>query len=641
MHVSRKTPRSLLQYSLAVLTALISLMNPLSAATADAPVISVQPATQIALIGTNPYLSVSATGGASLSYAWKKDGAAIAGATSSELVLKNAAKTVAGNYTVTVSNAAGNVTSTVATLYMVAPAAANPPPLPSIPDTVFNVTKYGAKADGVSDSTAAIQATIDAAIAANGGIVKFPAAEKPYRSGPLVIGSNINLQIDGGATLQLLPLEATDSTPAYPTNGTRYANFISGANVHNFAITGQGVIDGGGQPWWGAFRSNPNMSHRPFLVSFSRCDQVLVQGIKMINSPMFHLAFSGNNVTVVGLAIQAPGNSPNTDAIDPGGEHILIQNCYLSIGDDNIAVKASGTHCADLTIANLTVGEGHGVSVGGQSNAGLDGMVVKDCVFNGTVSGLRLKADATEGGMVQNITYSNLTMTNVQYPIVFYSYYKPVGNPGATSGANKLTPENVTDWNAAPPNSLHSRALSGWRNITINNLTSTGAQAYNVIWGLPLPDYLIANVTLNNVHLSGGPGFEIFDATNVQVTGDSDIGPITTGTALIIVKQPANQTVKAGGDATFSVTTAGDSGKNKHGPNYQWNFNGKPLTDGASVSGATTSTLKISNAKAAQAGSYTVTVTNKLDGYDLNTDALAPDSIPVSATSSAATLTVQ
>jgi polygalacturonase len=75
-------------------------------------------------------------------------------------------------------------------------------------------------------------------------------------------------------------------------------------------------------------------------------------------------------------------------------------------------------------------------------------MTVKNCTFDGTVSGPRLKADATQGGPVENMSYTNLTMRNVTCPIVSYSHYNKVGNPGAVSGDLQTTPEKVKSWNA-------------------------------------------------------------------------------------------------------------------------------------------------------------------------------------------------
>ncbi|HSV15757.1 MAG TPA: glycosyl hydrolase family 28-related protein, partial [Tepidisphaeraceae bacterium] len=78
-------------------------------------------------------------------------------------------------------------------------------PLPNIPNRTFNITNYGAVADGVTDNTAAIQSAINAAVAAGGGKVEVPAAAKPFESGPLTLKNYINLQVDAGATLQMLP----------------------------------------------------------------------------------------------------------------------------------------------------------------------------------------------------------------------------------------------------------------------------------------------------------------------------------------------------------------------------------------------------------------------------------------------------
>ena len=184
--------------------------------------------------------------------------------------------------------------------------------------------------------------------------------------------------------------------------------------------------------------------------------------------------------------------------------------------------------------------------MGGQSNRGLDGMTVRNCTFRGTTSGLRLKADPTEGGPVKNVTYMNIDMEDVMYPLAFYSYYKPVGNPGAI-GKNQTTPEKVKAWNARPPNSLNSQTLPTWKGISISNLTATGTTGYSILWGLPpLADGLVDSVKLNNVKLLGGPGTEIYDAKNIEATGSSDLGNLTTWNALAITQQPKRRPSASG-----------------------------------------------------------------------------------------------
>jgi polygalacturonase len=516
------------------------------------------------------------------------------------------------------------------------------PPLPVIPPNTFNVADYGAVGDGTTDNESAIQAAIDDARSAGGGTVEIPAAAQPYESGPLTLYSNINLQIDDGAVLQALPFGI------YPGSTTSPPHFITvstGSTNVEISGTGAGTIDGNGIDWWTAFLSH-SITARPRLVQINHADTLLITGVTFSNSPSFHLAFNATtNVTIDGVTITAPVDAPNTDGIDPAGTHYLIQNCNISVGDDNIAVKPGSTFNGDITITNCAFGTGHGLSIGGQTNRGLNGMNVSNCTFDGTITGLRMKADATEGGLVENVTYSDITMTDVQYPIVFYSYYNRVGSPGATSGSQRTTPARVNLWNANPPNPLSTTTLPGWRNIAVHNLTATGASGYSIIWGLPLPDYLIANVTLDNVSISGGAGFEIYDATNVQFTGNSSVGSFVTDNSLAITSQPQSQTVVAGSDVSISVGTAGTSGVNGTAPSYQWALNGVPLSDGTMddgsvVSGANTATLLLSSVQFGEAGDYTAVVSNSLDGYDVAAHTLMPDSVPISASSSVATLTV-
>ncbi len=271
-------------------------------------------------------------------------------------------------------------------------------------------------------------------------------------------------------------------------------------------------------------------------------------------------------------------------------------------------------------------------------------MIAYNCTFNGTTSGIRLKADPTQGGLTQNISYSNMTMTNVQYPIVLYSYYIKVGNPGVASGSNYITPARAAQDNASimadggyvdffvtkATGTIRNRqanAYSLWRNISFSNITSTEGKGYNVIWGLP--DRLVENVTFNNCHFSGDYGFEIYDATNVQFIsttinsskskplivgfpdGDSTEANVTN--SLVLTTQPASQSAQPGAPVEFSVTAAASPAAT-----YQWQKNGAPIPT------ATTATLKIPAAQSTDAATYTVTVTNPIG----------------SATSSPATLTL-
>ncbi len=604
------------------------------------PVIALPPANTSGLLGTTATFNAWAQGDTPFSYQWLKNGVPITGATNQSLRLTGLQASDAASYAVAVTNAGGTTTTASATLTIVAPAT-TVPTLPQIPAVVFDVTAYGAVGDGATDNTVAIQAAINAAKAAGGGTIELPPAGGAYLCGPITLGSHLDLQVDAGATLRALPFGV------YPNSTTSPAHFITiSSGSTDVEFSGGGTIDGDGTAWWAAFNAG-TISNRPRLVQITKTTNMLYTGVTLLNSPNFHFAFSGanNNTTLFGITISASGTSPNTDGMDLAGSNFLVQNCSVSDGDDNIVAKPGSVFCRNIYIANCAFGTGHGVSIGGQTNVGLDGMTVTNCTFNGTSTALRFKADPTEGGPVQNVTFSNLTMTNVQYPILFYSYYNLLGSPGGTSGSSQITPAKVNTYNAVPPSSLASTTIPTWRNITVSNLTVINGSGYSTIWGLPLANALIANVTLNNVNIQGGAGLELYDATNIQFTGSNSVGPIITDNALAITGQPAGQTVNVGGSVTFSVTAVGGSGTNNTGLTYQWNLNDAPLTDGvqadgSTVTGSATATLAIANTRVTGAGNYTVTVSTTLDGYNTGTNTLVANSLPVNATSAAAVLTV-
>ncbi len=197
------------------------------------------------------------------------------------------------------------------------------PALPKIPEARFSVADYGALGDGVATNTKAIQAAINAASAAGGGVVDVP--QGIYLCGPIQLASKINLHLAAGALLRMLPLGK------YPVGAGRSANFISGDALHDVAITGSGAIDGQGAAWWPLAKTSKD-TMRPKMITPSNCERLLIEGITLSNSPMFHIAIGGKckDVTVRGVTIRAPASddpilpSHNTDACDVKGKNILI-----------------------------------------------------------------------------------------------------------------------------------------------------------------------------------------------------------------------------------------------------------------------------------------------------------------------------
>jgi polygalacturonase len=386
------------------------------------------------------------------------------------------------------------------------------PALPKIPSKVFDITHYGAIGDGVATNSAAIQAAIDAASSAGGGTVDVPAGV--YLSGPLQMASRINLRVDG--TLRMLPLGQ------YPGGTTNPANFISGANLEDIAISGNGTIDGQGRPWWPYARIRG--AERPRMIHLSACQRVLIENVLLTNSPMFHIAISGGttDVTVRGVTIRAnPSSDPlnpghNTDACDVSGRHVLIQDCNVSVGDDNFTC---GGGTSDVLITNCTYGYGHGVSIGSFTSGGVSDLSVINCTFNNTEAGIRIKSDRDRGGFVHNLSYRNLSMTNVGCPILIYGCYN------ATSpefrALNKLTAAVAAIY---PTNPVTKRTPI-FRDIVFSNITATAesGRRAGLIWGLP--EMSVSNVWLENVEITADRPFGIYDAQNVRLINSKIVTP--------------------------------------------------------------------------------------------------------------------
>lgn len=329
-----------------------------------------------------------------------------------------------------------------------------------------------------------------------------------YLCGPIQFGNKLNLHIDSGAVLKMLPIDK------YPGGTNEGISFISAANLHDIAITGKGTIDGQGSPWWKNAKTEG--IKRPRMIAFKDCERVLIEQVKLLNSPMFHIAIGGgrtSNVTVSGVIVRAPSSkdpvnpSHNTDACDVSGSKILIKDCDISVGDDDYTC---GGGTSDVLITNCKYGEGHGVSIGSYTNKGVRNITVENCTFTNTESGIRIKTDRDRGGVVENITYRNLTMTNVGFPILIYESYEA---RGVFRNLGNVTPEIAATY----PSAAITDKTPFYKNITFQNITATAesGRRAGLIWGLP--ESAISNVTLENVSITADKPFGIFFANNVQL----------------------------------------------------------------------------------------------------------------------------
>ena len=192
----------------------------------------------------------------------------------------------------------------------------------------------------------------------------------------------------------------------YPSNGgDTNGDFFYARGLTNLEISGFGAIDGQGTAWWSA--SSAVFNNRPYLIYFnSGCHRVLLQNITISNAPAQNVVFKGKggNFMLDDITEFEPPQravpSHNTDGLDLVGTNMLVQNCNISVGDDNIAYgpAAAARRSTDSLVTNCAFGTGHGVSIGSNTQGGVSNLTVINCSFNGTDNGLRMKSDNNSSG---------------------------------------------------------------------------------------------------------------------------------------------------------------------------------------------------------------------------------------------------
>ncbi|KAF9674324.1 hypothetical protein SADUNF_Sadunf10G0115500 [Salix dunnii] len=316
----------------------------------------------------------------------------------------------------------------------------NSPQIPSDPypndpgstssDCIFNVMDYGAVGDGSTDDTNAFRQAWKEACGVESGVILAPSGysfmiTSTIFSGPCKPG--LVFQVDG----LLMPPDGPDSWPEKDST----QQWLVFYRLDGMTLTGEGTIEGNGEKWWDL----PCKPHRgpngstskgscasPALIRFFMSSNLAVSGLRIQNSPQFHMKFDGcEGVLIKKLSISSPKLSPNTDGIHiENTKAVNIHDSIISNGDDCISI---GTGCSNVNIDGLTCGPSHGISIGSlgvhNSEACVSNITVRNTIIKESDDGLRIKTWQGGKGSVSDINFENIQMENVRNCIIIDQYY--------------------------------------------------------------------------------------------------------------------------------------------------------------------------------------------------------------------------
>jgi polygalacturonase len=336
---------------------------------------------------------------------------------------------------------------------------------PEIPDRVVEITEFGAIGDGKTDCTESFRKAIEFLLEQGGGRLVVPYGV--FLTGPIHLKSNIELRVLG--TIKFIP----DPKRYLPVVLTRfegielynYSPLIYALDCENVAITGSGVLDGSADnehwwPWKGkkefGWREGTPSQHedvkklkemaekgtpveerifgeghylRPSFIQFYRCRNVLMEGVKVVNSPMWcvHPVLS-ENVIIRGIEISSTG--PNNDGIDPEScRYVLIENCRFDTGDDSVVIKSGrdadgrriNVPSEYILVRNnivLSRASHGGLVIGSEMSGGVKNVVARNNVYMNVERALRLKTNSRRGGYMENIFFVDNVAIDVSEEVI-------------------------------------------------------------------------------------------------------------------------------------------------------------------------------------------------------------------------------
>jgi len=408
--------------------------------------------------------------------------------------------------------------------------------LPNVRAAEFRVADYGAKGDGKTLDTGAIQKAIDAAAAAKGTIVFQPGV---YLTGALFLKSGTYLRVDQGVELR-----GAQDLSAYPIMWTRIAGIemnwpaalINVYQQSNVRISGQGVIDGDGKIWWDKYWSlrkeyepkglrwaSDYDCMRVRLIQIYKSSNVQLEGLTLRRSGFWtvHICFSGK-VTVSGVTIRnnIGGRGPSTDGIDvDSSSNVLVERCDIECNDDALCLKAGrdadglrvNRPTQKVVVRDCTVrGGAAGITIGSETSGGVrDVEVHRLKVLRPVPNGILFKSARTRGGRVENIVIHNLEMDGVATPIAVNLNWNPSYSYATLPAGMKDVPDY---WKVLLEPVPPEKGIPHFRRVRISDIKATGAQRAISVHGYkeaPLADF-----RFQNLHIEAKSAGEIQNALN-------------------------------------------------------------------------------------------------------------------------------
>ena len=364
--------------------------------------------------------------------------------------------------------------------------------------------------DGTTLNTAAFNATIDRLAAAGGGTLTVPAGR--YLTGTIYLKSGVTLHLDNGAVIvgSTNLADYPRNPPPFPAENLLYGRYavVCALQQHDVAITGEGKIFGQG--------SDPNFSkkilqerglaqqdaylNRPYGLYFHACRRVQVRNITLQNlAYRTQLYLACDDVVVDGVTVDSRKDDCNNDGLDlDGSRDVRIANCDVAAGDDGITLKSSWAACENVTINNCVIHAlCNGIKFGAASRGGYKNVSISNCaIYETGVAGIAM--EVVDGGVLDGVTVSNLTMSDVSTPI-----FIRLGNRGE---------KWIEGQSPAAPGVL--------RNVTISNVTAAvfardGTMAASITG---LPEHPVENITLSQIIITLQPGHGKVPLDNFQLT---------------------------------------------------------------------------------------------------------------------------